>query len=182
MVERVGPQVSFYPPGQNSGIRNMEGSIYEDLGGDRLQDSLASPESDVSPWFLVSPPHVSPLVIVGPSQDLVNRLVDGLNIGLSDRPATDRLHLVLTADGVEHVLQRSVGYHGHQRRKSGWWLSATGCTSPSWRVGSVLALFGRQSVFSNRRQSYPRRIFGSFLATHWRHTAVECRQRVAQGG
>jgi len=33
-----------------------------------------------------------------------------------------------------------------------------------------------------RRRSCPRRIFGSFLATHWRHTAVECRQHGAQGG
>jgi len=33
-----------------------------------------------------------------------------------------------------------------------------------------------------RRRSCHRRFFGSFLATHWRHTAVECRLRVAQGG
>jgi len=35
---------------------------------------------------------------------------------------------------------------------------------------------------AQRRRSCPRRIFGSFLATHWRHRAVECRQHVAQGG
>jgi len=44
---------------------------------------------------------------------------------------------------------------------------------------------GHNSGISNRtgrRRSCPRRILGSFLATHWRHTAVEYRQRVAQGG
>jgi len=52
------------------------------------------------------------------------------------------------------------------------------CDSLSISLAGMTDEMGR----GYHRRSCHRRFFGSFLATHWRHTAVECRQRVAQGG
>ena len=93
--------------------RSMKVSIYGDLRQDKMQDLFACAESDVASWSLLSPPHALSLVIVRPSQDHVNSLIDGLNMGLGDQAATHRLRLVLTAYVVELALRRRAGHHGH---------------------------------------------------------------------
>jgi len=65
---------------------------------------------------LVRTPHAPSLSIVSPSQNHVNRLIDGLNIGLSGHPATHHLRLVLPACARKLALQRRVGHHGYRRR------------------------------------------------------------------
>jgi len=51
--------------------------------------------------------------MVRPSQNNVNRLMDGLFIGLSHHPATHHLRMISTAYALEIGLQRCVGRHGH---------------------------------------------------------------------
>lgn len=95
----------------------MEDSINGDLRRDKLQDLLACAKSWNASTPLVSLPHALSLVIIHPSQNHVNRLIEGLNIGLSDHPATHDLRLVLTAYALELVLRRDGAHHGHQRRR-----------------------------------------------------------------
>jgi len=103
-------EVSSIPLGS---MRSMAVSFYKDLGRDRKQDLLASAECGIASWSLVSPANALSLFIVHPSQDYAHRLVDGLYIGLSDRPATHHLRLGLTAFVLELALQHHVSHHGH---------------------------------------------------------------------
>jgi len=94
--------------------RSMKDSIYVELGRDEIQFYLPSQNLTTQECASYQPTHHAPsLFIVGHSQNHVNRLIDSLNIGLSQHPATHHLRTVWTAYALELALQRRVGHHGY---------------------------------------------------------------------